>query len=200
MWTMFLSLYWTCYNIVSVSVCVSWFFWPEGMWDLNSLTRDGTCTLRIGRWSLNHWTTRQVPQWFDLTHLFGSLPSTWVGPLAPSPQVSLGKKETPKQIPYATTRHLCFPSLLLWLSSTILLANPNRDASLRSPGLAVQVTTEPAETCFKAAPPKCLHLPPSVTPTPRGDLPWIPNALPVSENHSSNFHSLSLPPELPGWC
>ena len=31
------------------------------MWDLSSLTRDGTCTLCIGRQSLNHWTTREVP-------------------------------------------------------------------------------------------------------------------------------------------
>ena len=28
-------------------------FWPRGMWDLSSL-----CT---GRWSPNHWTTREVP-------------------------------------------------------------------------------------------------------------------------------------------
>ena len=24
-------------------------FWPQGMWDLNSLTRDQTCTLCVGR-------------------------------------------------------------------------------------------------------------------------------------------------------
>ena len=35
--------------------------WPQGMWDLNSLTRDRTCTSCIGRQSLNHWTTREVP-------------------------------------------------------------------------------------------------------------------------------------------
>ena len=29
-------------------------FWPRGMWDLSSPTRDGTCTLCIGRQSLNH--------------------------------------------------------------------------------------------------------------------------------------------------
>ena len=36
-------------------------FWPEGMQDLSSLTRDRTCTPCIGRRSLNHWTTREVP-------------------------------------------------------------------------------------------------------------------------------------------
>ena len=37
-------------------------FWPWGMWDLSSLTRDRTCTLCIGRWSLIHWTIREAPQ------------------------------------------------------------------------------------------------------------------------------------------
>ena len=36
-------------------------FWPQGLWDLSSLTRDQICTLPIGRQSLNHWTTREVP-------------------------------------------------------------------------------------------------------------------------------------------
>ena len=31
------------------------FFWPQGMWDLSSLTRNGTCTLCVGKWSLNDW-------------------------------------------------------------------------------------------------------------------------------------------------
>ena len=33
-------------------------FWPRGMWDLSSLTRDRTW---IGRQSFNYWTTRDVP-------------------------------------------------------------------------------------------------------------------------------------------
>ena len=37
-------------------------FWSQGMWDLSSLTRDQTCTPCIGRRSLNHWTTREVPR------------------------------------------------------------------------------------------------------------------------------------------
>ena len=34
---------------------------PHGMWDLSSATRDQTCALCIGRWSLNCWTTEEVP-------------------------------------------------------------------------------------------------------------------------------------------
>ena len=33
----------------------------HSMWDLSSLTRDQTRVLCIGRWILNHWTTREVP-------------------------------------------------------------------------------------------------------------------------------------------
>ena len=36
-------------------------FWPQGMWDLSSPTRDWTLTHCIGRWSLNYWTTREFP-------------------------------------------------------------------------------------------------------------------------------------------
>ena len=43
------SFYWIYYNIA--------FFWPEGIWDLSSLTRDWNCNPCIRRWSLNHWTT-----------------------------------------------------------------------------------------------------------------------------------------------
>ena len=35
-------------------------FWPRGMWDLSSLTRDQTRTPCVGRQSLNHWTVREV--------------------------------------------------------------------------------------------------------------------------------------------
>ena len=34
-------------------------FWPQGMWDSSSPTRDQTCTRYIGRQSLNHRTTRK---------------------------------------------------------------------------------------------------------------------------------------------
>ena len=38
-----------------------WFFWPWGMWDLSSSTRDWTHISCFGRWRLNHWTTKEVP-------------------------------------------------------------------------------------------------------------------------------------------
>ena len=36
-------------------------FWLRGMWDLSSPTLGRTRTPCIGRQSLNHWTTREVP-------------------------------------------------------------------------------------------------------------------------------------------
>ena len=35
--------------------------WPWGMWDLGSPTGDQTCTLCVGRWCLDHWTSREAP-------------------------------------------------------------------------------------------------------------------------------------------
>ena len=59
-WTIFKVIIEFCYNIASVLV-----FWPQGMWDLSSPTRDRTCTPCIERRSLNHWTAREVPSlWF----------------------------------------------------------------------------------------------------------------------------------------
>ena len=57
--SLFLSFYWIYYNIASVFYVL--FFWPWGMWDLSSPTRDRTHTPCIGRQSFNHWTTREVP-------------------------------------------------------------------------------------------------------------------------------------------
>ena len=37
------------------------FYWPRGMWDFRSLTRDGTCIPYTGRESFNHWTATEVP-------------------------------------------------------------------------------------------------------------------------------------------
>ena len=52
------KVYWICYNIASAWCFV---FWSQGVWDLCSLTRDWTCNPCIGRWSLNHWSTGEVP-------------------------------------------------------------------------------------------------------------------------------------------
>ena len=38
----------------------TWAYLPLGMWDLSSLIRDRTY---IGRWILNHWTIKEVPQY-----------------------------------------------------------------------------------------------------------------------------------------
>ena len=37
------------------------FFWPWDIWHLNSTTRERTCTARLGRQILKHWTTREIP-------------------------------------------------------------------------------------------------------------------------------------------
>ena len=52
----FKSLYWICYNIASFAYVLV--FWHSGMWTLRSLTRDGTCTPCIGRWSPNPRTSQ----------------------------------------------------------------------------------------------------------------------------------------------
>lgn len=40
------------------------------MWDLSSLTSDWICVPCIGRWILNYWTTREVPQVSSLERPF----------------------------------------------------------------------------------------------------------------------------------
>ena len=59
MWTILLNLLQYCFCL---SVLV---FWPQGMWDLNSLTElnHGPYT---GRWRFNHWTTRESHKLSDL--------------------------------------------------------------------------------------------------------------------------------------
>ena len=37
-------------------------FWPQGMWDLSSPTRDWTCSPCFGRGNCNHWTAKEVPR------------------------------------------------------------------------------------------------------------------------------------------
>ena len=58
-------LMWTIFKVFIEFVTIlllfyALFFWPWGMWDPSSPTRDWTCTPCIGRWSLNHGTTREV--------------------------------------------------------------------------------------------------------------------------------------------
>ena len=56
----FESLYWICYNIHSV-LCFG--FLAARQVGSQLPTRDRTCNACPGRWSLNHWTSREVPEW-----------------------------------------------------------------------------------------------------------------------------------------
>ena len=49
-------------------------FWPWGMWDLSSPTKDWTCTPCIGRQDLHHWTTREIlVKWVKVIQLCPTL-------------------------------------------------------------------------------------------------------------------------------
>ena len=53
----FLNCYWICYE--AASIIQFGFWWPCSLWDLSSPTRDQTLIPDMGRWSLNHWNTRE---------------------------------------------------------------------------------------------------------------------------------------------
>ena len=42
------------------------------MWDLSSLTRDGTCTPSMKAWSINFWLTRDVPVLLFIVHQYSN--------------------------------------------------------------------------------------------------------------------------------
>ena len=48
-------------NLLQCCLCFIFFFWPWGIWYLNSPTWYQTHTTCIGRWSLNQQTAREVP-------------------------------------------------------------------------------------------------------------------------------------------
>ena len=48
-------------NLLEYCLFYVFLSWPQGLWDLNSPTRDQTHTPCIGRCGLNHWTAREVP-------------------------------------------------------------------------------------------------------------------------------------------
>ena len=56
----FWSLYWFFFYF-AILFLFYLVFWQRGIWDPSSLTRDWTHTTWIGRWSLNHRTTMEVP-------------------------------------------------------------------------------------------------------------------------------------------
>ena len=48
-------------EFVTISCLFYVMFFGQSMWDLGFPAKDQTHTPCIGRWSLNHWTTREVP-------------------------------------------------------------------------------------------------------------------------------------------
>lgn len=64
------SLLNSCYNATKQKnlLPLIFSFWLHfgSMWELSSLTRDWTHTSALEAWSLNHWTTREVPKQKDL--------------------------------------------------------------------------------------------------------------------------------------
>ena len=108
-------------------------FWPLGMWNLSSLTRDQTCTPCIGRQSLNHWTATEVPQspfrasakqnslWYGLIPL-----PTGIAIFLPS---HFGLREIRAPDPWAQSMsfsysHSCQVSLLPWVHLQIWKRSP----------------------------------------------------------------------------
>ena len=60
---------WTIFKVVIefVTIFLQFYvlvFWPRGVWDPSSPTRDRTCTRCVGRQSPNHWIAREVPKNF----------------------------------------------------------------------------------------------------------------------------------------
>ena len=70
----FFFLMWTIFKVFIELVTILLLFYAlgffslQGLWDLISPTRDQTCAPYIGRQSLNHWTTREIPgpPYFDI--------------------------------------------------------------------------------------------------------------------------------------
>ena len=58
--TFFLKVFIKCATILLLFYVLV--FWPRGMWDLGSPTRDQTRIWCIGRQSLDHCTAREVPR------------------------------------------------------------------------------------------------------------------------------------------
>ena len=74
---------WTIFKVFTEFVAILFLFyvlvfWPGGMWDLCSSTRDQTCPACIGRQSLNHWTTSEVQViHLEYSSVYMSIPRIW---------------------------------------------------------------------------------------------------------------------------
>ena len=54
---------------MGLSNCGAWAWWPPGMWDLSTPTRDRTQVPCVGMWILNHWATRKSLEFFIFKHI-----------------------------------------------------------------------------------------------------------------------------------
>ena len=106
-------------------------FWPWGMWDLSSPTRDQTCIPCIGRQSLNLWTAREVPG----LGLSVSAPSLW--PLLTT------EVESP---------HHCWRGWEFWLTDTCLPGRCKSTSLPLSPPLLPTLRLLPAQEALTSFP------------------------------------------------
>ena len=73
---------WTTYEVFIefVTILLQFYimvFWSWSIWDLSFLTRDRTHTHYIGRWSLNHWSSRGFPYPVIFILIHGRLEKMW---------------------------------------------------------------------------------------------------------------------------
>ena len=156
------------------------------MWDLGSLIRDWICTPCVGRWSLNHWTTREVPhtQSFDLNpplsiqtwdlgiwaaHPLGKLVSSLFTsvPLSCSLlslMLSLGSADSHSKGPskrlmsqFYLFPFLFLPYCLAWVQPTVKLLS----CSVMSDSLQPHILQHPRPPCPSPAPGACSNSCPS---------------------------------------
>ena len=68
-WPEWMLLFLSCFFFLFLKMwtisksCICLVYWLWGTCDLSCPSRNQTSTLCIGRWSLNHWTVREVPMW-----------------------------------------------------------------------------------------------------------------------------------------
>ena len=62
----------SCGSWISLSSCDAQAQLPHSMWDLSFPTRDQTHVPYIGKWILNHWTTRESPVAYILGYKISS--------------------------------------------------------------------------------------------------------------------------------
>ena len=140
---LFLSLDWICYNIASV-LCF-WCFCLWGIWDLNSPTRNHIGTPCVGRQSLNHWATGEVPSVFLLFLYLNYSCLPYLVHLSPSPTtfLSLAILRPPEKID-------CYSLRASQLSEVFTVSLPNISWELLLPTLirALSALLPLAGMCF----------------------------------------------------